>query len=120
MKLKTKWNENENENEIKSEIENEMLFNIITTAPHQLETFVKFLIDDKIKLPLAGDRMNFYLTDLASKFDNRTISRAFIEEYVNNNGITSEMISFVKAKKTGKQKSKSQDNVKVMTKTPRD
>lgn len=113
-----------------SEIENEMLFNIITTAPHQLETFVKFLIDEKIKLPLAGDRMNFYLTDLASKFDNRTISRAFIEEhgtglpnideFRNNNGITSEMISFVKAKKPGKQKSKSQDNVKVMTKTPRD
>ena len=112
-----------------SEIENEMLFNIITEAPHQLETFVKFLIDEKIKLPLASDRMNFYLTDIASKFDNRTISRAFIEEhgtglpdidkFRSKNGITSEMISFVKAKKPRKQ-DKAQDNVKVMTKAPRD
>lgn len=111
-----------------SEIENEMLFNIITEAPHQLETFVKFLIDEKIKLPLAGDRINFYLADLASKFDNRTISRAFIEEHGTGlpdidkfrsaNGITSEMISFVKAKKPKKSNDKTQDNARVLTKRP--
>lgn len=98
-----------------NELENDILYNIITTAPHQLETFVKFLIDEKIKLPLASDRIEFYLTDLASKFDNRTISKAFIEEhgsglpnidqFRNDNNITSEMISFVKSKKDCKEKS---------------
>ncbi len=64
-----------------SELEEDFLMNIITKAPHQLKTFVDFLVKEKARVPLAQDRLPFYLNELVKVADNKTIKNTFIVEH---------------------------------------
>jgi len=64
-----------------SELEEDFLMNIITRAPHQLKTFVDFLAKEETIVPLAKDRLPFYLSELVKVADNSTIKKTFIIEH---------------------------------------
>ena len=61
------------------EIENTMLMSIITYAPYQLVHFIKFLLDQGIKLPLSNYK-NYIYPQYFIDFDKETIDNAFLLE----------------------------------------
>jgi len=65
------------------ELENTVLMNIITYAPYLLVPFIKFLIDNNIKVPLSNYKCELYPSYFID-FDNPTIQKAFIFELEDN------------------------------------
>lgn len=61
------------------EWENTVLMNIITFLPFQLVPFIKFLLDQEIKLPLSNYK-NFIYPAYFLDYDSETISNAFMLE----------------------------------------
>lgn len=61
------------------ELENIVLMNIITYAPYLLAPFIKFLIDNNIRVPLSNYKCDLYPSYFID-FDNPTIQKAFILE----------------------------------------
>ena len=61
------------------ELENIVLMNIITYTPYLLVPFIKFLIDNNIRVPLSNYKCDLYPSYFID-FDNSTIQKAFIFE----------------------------------------
>lgn len=84
LKFATDRLNNTNQDEIimdTQEIEAQLLYNIITTAPHQLKPFVEYFEKTNLVLPLAHDRVQFYLPDLANvTADDKKLNKLFCIE----------------------------------------
>lgn len=76
---------NTNQKEIivdSQEVESQLLYKIITTAPHQLKPFVNYFEKTGLTLPLPMDRIQFYLPDLATVIsDNKRLNKIFCVEH---------------------------------------
>lgn len=59
------------------ELEEDFLMQIYQKAPHQLDTFVKFLVENKIKVPLNQQYLEDHLTNLSLRYDDQTIKTVF-------------------------------------------
>lgn len=61
----------------------DVMYDIVNQAPHQLETFAQFLADEKLPLPLAPDRLYLYVHAIAeSNIDKDVAAAAFSQEHV--------------------------------------
>ena len=87
------------------ELENTILMNIITFAPYLNVPFIKFLLDNNIRLPLSSYKCDLYPSYFID-FDNDTIQKAFIfeleDDMVNMDTFRKKVLSPEKLEETNK------------------